>query len=613
MKKIFSKIKFSRIQYLKSMTNKKNLLSLKSKVLFFLLVVTIIMVVLSALLYSTSQYAIRLLTNSQNLSTQISALKDLEVNFYRSLMPLNDYITTVDKQNYKKYKNISLEVDMGFNILLKSSVNNVKYKTTIIKLKSEYSTIRAYTQQILNSNNPVGNLNIIHKMQQTNQKVQEISSEIQELKLLIESEHKMLNNVFMNKQITSRQSSLVSMLIVIIFIFAAWMVIRKTISNIQVLAKTMKAVEENGDLNVKADIKSHDEIGQLSVNLNNMINKLKSIMTEVKKSSALVAASSQQMSAITQQIASSSENQSDITKETLYSMEQLDGGIQNVSKNIHEIHQNIFDVSKLIKNMEQSLDNVFESIVEVNNQAINTSKATERCTYTLEKSKAGMDNINLSVGSLVLTIKKLGKSSVNIGEIVSIIDNIAEQTNLLALNAAIEAAIAGKYGRGFAVVAEAIGDLAKKSGEATQDITKLIRGIQEEVSEAIETAEKGSIEVEHGVSFANDTEKALELIKAALKTTSVQIKNVTDLSEEQKKAIKEIVHASSNMNDLSLTIAETLEEQSETSSEVVKSVENISQSSAQIATGTNEIASSTEGLAKEAQNLANLVAMFKIS
>lgn len=386
--------------------------------------------------------------------------------------------------------------------------------------------------------------------------------------------------------------------------------VTKPIVNIVTILKNISKSE--GDLTKRILIQSKDEIGELASAVNEIQDSTGRLIKEIRNTAETMSASSQEMSAITEQIASSSQNQYAASQETLSSMEELDAGIQNISKNVQEVSMNIFEVTKLVENMEKSVDNVSASINCVNNEAQNTIKATESSRLSIEKSRDGMYRINQAVGNLVSAIKGLGKSAVEIGDIVDVIDDIAEQTNLLALNAAIEAARAGEHGKGFAVVAGAIRNLAEKSGKATKEITKLIRGIQDKVSQAVETAKEGALEVEHGVSLAKDTENALAMIKEAVDNTANEVRKVSALTEQQEKEIKEIVKASENINDLSQIMAATVQEQTAASSEVVKAIENVSQSANQIATGTGEIASSTEGLARAAQKMSSTVAKFKI-
>ncbi|MGE5329349.1 MAG: methyl-accepting chemotaxis protein [Deltaproteobacteria bacterium] len=407
-------------------------------------------------------------------------------------------------------------------------------------------------------------------------------------------------------------SSLLSLIIIIAICFVIIFNISQIIKPINKMVKTTEEVS-GGNLTVAAEVKGRDEMAQMAQSLNKMVERLRHMLTAILDSSSMVSSAAEQTSAITQQIASSSENQSLASEHTFSSMEQLDASIQDISMNIQEVTANVSSVIVLISEIDKLTDEITKSAGEVTAQSQNSITAAETGKISVEKTKNGMDEINKAVGDLVIAIRGLGKSAIDIGEIVDVIDDIAEQTNLLALNAAIEAARAGEHGKGFAVVAGAVRSLAEKSGEATKEITKLIRGIQEEVGAAVDTAKNGAQQVEIGVQLAKETESALGQIKYAVEETARQVKNVEMVIESQEKMIKEVSKAAYNVNDLANTIAAAIEEQTAASAEVVLAVKNMNESASQIAGGTNEIASSNDSLAKEASNLLKAVSEFKLS
>ncbi len=213
-----------------------------------------------------------------------------------------------------------------------------------------------------------------------------------------------------------------------------------------------------------------------------------------------------------------------------------------------------------------------------------TVKSSQDGAKRVQQAVEGMGAISLIVTQAAETIRTLGDSSHQIGEIVQVINEIADQTNLLALNAAIEAARAGEQGRGFAVVADEVRKLAERTTKATKEIAAMISRIQNDTKQAVVTIERGTSEVEKGVDLVSEAGQAFRVT-----------------SENAMRGVEAYGQ-----------IADTRERHAREMTELANSVEHITSMIADGVEMTHEIEHSLESLAAQARELQHLLGRFEL-
>ena len=231
------------------------------------------------------------------------------------------------------------------------------------------------------------------------------------------------------------------------------------------------------------------------------------------------------------------------------------------------------------------------SIDQVSANAAESAAVAERAVAIANKGAEvvqatihGMDTIREQIQETSKRIKRLGESSQEIGDIVSLINDIADQTNILALNAAIQASMAGEAGRGFAVVADEVQRLAERSAAATKQIETLVKTIQTDTNEAVISMEQTTAEVVKGARLAQDAGVALEEIESVSKNLADLIQNISNAARQQAASAG---HISNTMN-------------------VIQEI------TSQTSAGTTATARSIGNLAEMAQEMRNSVAGFRL-
>jgi twitching motility protein PilJ len=256
-----------------------------------------------------------------------------------------------------------------------------------------------------------------------------------------------------------------------------------------------------------------------------------------------------QMRAMVSKINATSSDVSAAANQTRHSVSQLSDASLRQAKEIA-------DVSEAVNEMAISIDQVSYNAAESSSVAERSVGIASQGAIVVQNTIGGMDKIRGQIQETAKRIKRLGESSQEIGDIVSLINDIADQTNILSLNAAIQASMAGDAGKGFAVVADEVQRLAERSGAAAKQISALVKTIQSDTHEAVSSMEQTTAEVVQGTRLAQDAGVSLGEIQGVSKTLAEIIENISDAARQQAASAGKI---SNTMKSIEFISAQTTE------------------------------------------------------
>ena len=269
-----------------------------------------------------------------------------------------------------------------------------------------------------------------------------------------------------------------------------------------------------GDLTLRGKV-TNDALGNVADSINFMLDNFTTVLDRVRKAAVEVSTNANRILVATDEMNTGTGQQDQEITNTASAVEELTVSMKQVSNNA-------------------------EASAEAARRALD---AAEQGNRAVRDTLDGMQRIRSSVQATGRKIKSLGDRSLEISEIINVINDITEQTNLLALNAAIEAARAGEAGRGFAVVADEVRKLAEHSRTATKDIAALIKAIQAETNEAVVVMEEGTKEVEVGAGLADQAGKALEAISIVVRQSAELVQEISLASKQQVRGTEGVANA----------------------------------------------------------------------
>ncbi|MDW5416284.1 methyl-accepting chemotaxis protein [Iodobacter sp. CM08] len=311
----------------------------------------------------------------------------------------------------------------------------------------------------------------------------------------------------------------------------------------------------DGDLTVRASV-TEDLTGAIADSINYTIEELRSLITKINRATGQVNSATQEAQGISDELLAAAERQSTEIKDTNSTVEQMVTSIRGVSSNA----------------------------AESANVAQSSLMAAEKGAEAVQNQIKGMGEIREQIQETAKRIKRLGESSQEISEIVELISDITEQTNVLALNAAIQAAAAGEAGRGFSIVAEEVQRLAERSGEATKQISAIVKTIQTDTHDAV----------------------------AAMEVSTQGVVEGAKLSDAAGRALTEIGQVSRDLARLIESIAHETEDQTLLASKVNTSMRDILAITEQTSAGTKQSATAVGQLTALAQELKDSASGFKL-
>lgn len=405
-----------------------------------------------------------------------------------------------------------------------------------------------------------------------------------------------------NEEIAAWTKKIIMVFVVLALLAAglSWFISRAISNRIKQTTAMLKDIAEGeGDLTVRLQIASHDEIGDMSENFNLFVNKLQKSIKTVTENTGVLNKSVDSLTSISHDLAGGVQEMSNQSVTVASAAEEVSANVDNVtntaetmSKQSNNIASAAEEMSSNVKNVATAIEEMTSSLQEVSKNCVRASSIAEDATKNVESTNEVMSHLNTS--------------SQEIGKVVDVINDIADQTNLLALNATIEAARAGEAGKGFAVVANEVKELAKQTAEATTEITQQIGDMQNKTTQAVSAIAKVSDIIKEINNITNNIATAVEEQTA---TTNEISRSVVFASQGTDEVTKNVQNLNVNIEQ---DVVRGIREAAKGAGEISMNIQGVGTAANQMAGLASSTKDVSDEIAKLVQQLQQVVNQFRV-